>query len=560
MRSSAVAQPPSAVSPDAEIDVRLLADHSRGRLCHIASPFAGVTSPADVAPGLALPIKSGAGSVNALTHRRCGVNRNASRIAIVLVSVVFLGTCAWGQVKPIPKPVAPPSPNPATPPPAAPGNERQSIPPDGDVPAPENAPLARFVDGQTIGAVRIDLKGLDLKAIREWVVQGVQNLRKTEKEVGRAQGDVGQEFDKLSEGVEKFRKAGADQMYWVFSLDDLTGGHPPFAVVPLAKGQGPGPIETEFKSMPGGDRLMAAVMGHALVFGAPATIERLKAAAPMPRIELARAFDAAGTGQVRIALIPQEGPRKAFEKISADLPNELGGGPIQTVSRGLSWMSVSIAFPPDPALHLLIQSPDPQTAAKLNDVITHAINWARDRKEGPRDELAFTQMVGQLQPKLEGDRITVNLPPADIQKLASMLAGQMMRAKNGALRTRVMSNLRHLSFGVTMYANDHQGAMPKDLGAEVQKYLGPNPRQLWIDPLRPNDKKPYVYLKLADKLTDVTEPARAVMIYENHTTWDNGVNAAFADGHAEWFANEKQFEAAMKVTKRNNPNAVEMPQ
>ena len=498
------------------------------------------------------------------------MTRSATRIAAAWTLIALLGTIAWGQVKPIPRPVSPPSPNPATPPVAAPGNDRQSVPPIGDVPLPPGAPesaIAPFVDSQTIGAIRVDLKELDLKATRDWIAQGVQELRKNETEVGRAQEDVGQEFDKLSNEVERLRRAGVDRLYWVVSLDDMMADHPPFAVVRLAAGQDPVPIEAALNSMlptgaAGKDAPTTVVMGRTVVFGVPETIERLKTAKPAPRVELAAAFAAAGNGQIRIALIPQEGPRKAFEDISADLPKELGGGPIQTVSRGLSWMSVSIAFPPNPSLRMLIQSPDAQSAAKLNDVITHAIDWARDRKEGPREELAFTQMVGQLKPKQQDDRITIDLPPADMQKLAATIASGMLKARTSAMRVQEANNLRQLDFGIISYANDHQGQMPKDLGAQISPYLGgPDAaKRLWIDPLRPNQEKPYVYVKLADRITDVKEPAQAVMIYENHTTWDNGINVAFADGHVEWVTDEKQFKEMLDQTKKNNPGAAEMPQ
>ena len=168
-------------------------------------------------------------------------------------------------------------------------------------------------------------------------------------------------------------------------------------------------------------------------------------------------------------------------------------------------------------------------------------------------------MLAALKPQLEGDRITIDLNAFDTRKLAT-IAGMMIQSRNAASRVVVMNNLRQLSIGVTMYANEHAGQLPKDVGPEVQKYLGPDPQKLWIDPLRPNEKKPYVYLKLADKIADVKDPQSAVMIYENHTTWDSGINVTFADGHGEWVANEKQFKSMLDQTKKNNPQAAEMPQ
>jgi prepilin-type processing-associated H-X9-DG protein len=62
------------------------------------------------------------------------------------------------------------------------------------------------------------------------------------------------------------------------------------------------------------------------------------------------------------------------------------------------------------------------------------------------------------------------------------------------------------------------------------------------------------------KLFDVKHPAASVLIYENHTTWDDGINVAFADGHVEWVTTEKDFKQMLDQTKQQNPGAVEMPQ
>jgi prepilin-type processing-associated H-X9-DG protein len=223
-------------------------------------------------------------------------------------------------------------------------------------------------------------------------------------------------------------------------------------------------------------------------------------------------------------------------------------------------MTVALSLPPSAELKIVIQASGAVEAKTLDDIIHNAITWAADRKTGPPEELAFTGMLAQLKPQLEGDRITIDLNASGTRKLASTLAGAMIQARNSASRVLVANNLRQLSIGVVLYTTDHNGQLPKDLGPDVQKFLGADPQKLWADPLRPNEKKPYVYLKLADKMSQVTDPASSVMIYENHTTWDAGINVAFADGHCEWIADEKQFKSMLDQTKKNNPQAAEMPQ
>lgn len=471
------------------------------------------------------------------------------------------------QIQPLPKPVSPSLPDQGAP---SPAGAKPSVPANSPLPAgTADAVLSPFLDSQTLGVIKVDLTDIDLPATRDWVVQSVDELRKANKELIRAKDDVREQIDKASTSVEKFRSAGVGRMYVVFSLADLMENRPPFFVVPLQKDADASAVEQAllgFVEPAGGpqrqepSRPVARRIGQTVVLAAADTISRLKAAAPAQRPDLAGAFDAAGKGQIRIALIPQEGARKALETLITGLPGELGGGSIQIVSRGMQWMSLAMGLPPSPSFRIVVQASDAAAADKLNDVINKAITWAAQRKEGPQEALAFTQMLGGLKTQLHDNQITIDLSSSDVNKLAATIAGQMIEEQNRATRLVVANHLRQLSMAVLMYANGHTGQFPKDLGGDLEKYVGDNLKELYIDPLRPDEKKPYVYLKLADKLSDVKDAQSAVMIYENHTTWDDGINVAFADGHVEWISEEKQFKSMLEETKKSNPQAVEMPQ
>lgn len=488
---------------------------------------------------------------------------------IGLAAGFVIPSLTWAQNQPIPKPVSPPLPIQGNTPPAN-GNPVKA-PPASDVPAPAagaDAILAPFLDSQTIGVLRFDLSDIDIPATRDWIVQSVNELRKARKEVARAKDDVRDQINQVSDRMEKFRAAGIGRMYVVFSLADLMENRPPFVVVPLQKDADVNSVEQALLGLnhlsegpqPNSPQPVARRIGQAVVLAPQATIDRLRAAEPTRLPDLASAFDAAGKGQFRMALVPQEGARKTVESLIAELPDELGGGSIQIISRGMQWMSLAVGLPPSPSLKIVVQATDPAAAAKLNEVITKAINWAGQRKEGPPEALAFTQMLGGLKPQLQQNRITIDLSSSDMNKLAATIAGDAIEAQNMSSRALVANHLRQLSMAVLMFADGHSGQLPKDLGNELEPYLGKNVQQLWIDPLRPEEKKPYVYLKLAGKLSEVKEAQSAVMIYENHSTWDDGINVAFADGHVEWFSDEKQFKSMLAETKKNNPLAAEMPQ
>jgi prepilin-type processing-associated H-X9-DG protein len=230
------------------------------------------------------------------------------------------------------------------------------------------------------------------------------------------------------------------------------------------------------------------------------------------------------------------------------------------VSRGLQSASLSIGFPPSASLKLIVTGIDADAAKKLNEMVSKAVSWAGKFKQGPPEALAFTKLVAQLKPELQGNQVVIALTESQMHKLSATFAASVLNARVAALRVQVMSNLRQLGTAMMMYANDHDGSLPKDLGAELDPYLGGSVKRVWSDPLRPNQKQPYVYIRLADKQPHVTDAAKSIILYENHTTWDNGINVAFADGHVEWITDEKQFKQMLDQTKKQNPNAVEMPQ
>ena len=135
------------------------------------------------------------------------MNRKAN--LIIAAAAVLFSISAWAQNQPLPKPVSPPLPIPGSNLPAGTNANPPLAPLPADRPAPAPAAesvLAPYIDSQTIGVLRFDLKDLDLKAISDWVLQGVDELRKSDKEIARSRDEVAQELGKFFDQVEKFRR------------------------------------------------------------------------------------------------------------------------------------------------------------------------------------------------------------------------------------------------------------------------------------------------------------------------------------------------------------------
>src|SRR5205807_2571813 len=119
------------------------------------------------------------------------------------------------------------------------------------------------------------------------------------------------------------------------------------------------------------------------VYGPPRTIRRLQTGQASQRPELSTAFAAGGNdAAVRLALVPSAGARNFVESLSADLPEELGGGPITPITRGLQWAVLSVQAPPHAGAKLIVQAKDAENAKALNNILDKAFAYARQEAKG----------------------------------------------------------------------------------------------------------------------------------------------------------------------------------
>ena len=179
-----------------------------------------------------------------------------------------------------------------------------------------------------------------------------------------------------------------------------------------------------------GRRLQSERLGKTLVTASPETVERLKKNDTPERPEIAAAFAAAGAGAVQVAFVPAPELRKLAETLMPQLPQVLGGGDTKAFTQGVVWISTGLDLPPhDPAIRLVVQSPDASAAAALENELAKVFT-AIGRLEAVQKAIPeFDELSKKLLPTLSGDQLKLELTEANggISALTTF-AAPVMRA------------------------------------------------------------------------------------------------------------------------------------
>jgi prepilin-type processing-associated H-X9-DG protein len=144
-----------------------------------------------------------------------------------------------------------------------------------------------------------------------------------------------------------------------------------------------------------------------------------------------------------------------------------------------------------------------------------------------------------------------NLLMAQQALALSVMLPAMNRGREAANRVKCASNMRQMGQGVLLYANDHKGKYPQNVGELAQTDIlqqweiyvcpdagiAPPPPDVQKDPKKfspwINQNATYVYLGAT---MNNTNPADQVLMYEkpgNHPG-RQGLNVLYNDGHVEW--------------------------
>jgi hypothetical protein len=307
--------------------------------------------------------------------------------------------------------------------------------------------VAPYLDEQTIAVVHVDLKRLDFDALLKRLAEAA----KLEKDdIDRMKAEAGHALTTLT-------GAGVRDLYGVITLAD--GNHEPFVLVAPVTGNTEEKVLAAFRQLVNRGAKVERI-GQAVVVGSDAAVQRLGDHKPTAFPELAKGFAAAGDSMAQVVVLLPATMRKALGETLPNLPEEVGGGSIKTVTEGFSWAAVGVDLTPKLGLRVVVQAKDADAAKALGQLYENALANALTAGQGPPDLREIFKHVDGLRelvtPKVAQDRLTLALGD---KELSAALLPMVAKTRGAAKRAVSMNNLKQMALALHNYHDVH-GSFP----------------------------------------------------------------------------------------------------
>ena len=312
---------------------------------------------------------------------------------------------------------------------------------------------APFIDDQTLVVVRADLTKIQVEPFFGILA----TLRGDEEETAAY-------VKETKAWLTEFTRKGGREVFITYGANDFP--NQPVLLIPI----GDSPEQSKdlgelIRVALGRDETMLIEKIHGcMAVGQKPALDALKARKPAKRPDLEAALAAGKNESFQMAMALSEDARKIFEQIAPTLPEELGGGAITKMTRGIKWSALTIGLAPDHRVRLSIDTDSPesltQLAASQEKFTKHLVGLMM---QSLPEELAamkpkFEKAFAGITAKNEGSIQIVdwNLGPAlrDFKKDVPLATS--------AQRLRSMNNLKQLALALHSY-HDVYGHFPTDI-------------------------------------------------------------------------------------------------
>jgi hypothetical protein len=322
--------------------------------------------------------------------------------------------------------------------------------------------LAPFIDRHTFIVGRLDARAFDMAAFAA-LVEPLRPGNDTDKKALRLTAKAWQDA---------FLKKGGREICIVYSASDYP--QPPCLLTPI----GESPAERKdlyelLRMVYENEETDWANLHGFLCVGTKAAVKRLRERKPTHRDDVVAALAGAGDGVGQIVFAPSADARRIFEELAPTLPSEIGGGSIQTVTRGLKWASLAVGSAPKFEARLIVQAADEASAEKLRAAALKGLDSIKDEFKSvdsqERDGFMrfYRKAVELVTPRVEKDRLVVTRAlGTEIPELAQLLA-----KIQPAARAMSSNNLKQLGLACHNFASTYGDRLPTDIRDKNGKAL-----------------------------------------------------------------------------------------
>jgi hypothetical protein len=319
-----------------------------------------------------------------------------------------------------------------------------------------------FVDENVAAVVRLDLARLDLRAVRAQIPkvlwEGVHRVTDA-RELDEATAVI-------ALWVDAMKSAGVRELDLLIDASSLPGL--PVVVVPLTEGADAGRIAKALKSNPPLAWPATATVRGAVIGGMPEAIARLTAAPLAARPEYAAARAEVADVPASVVLVPTDAMRRVIEETMPNLPPALGGGPITTVTRGLSWAALGAHLQPPASLTFTAQARDAKAAMELAGVLKQGLIALR-KTVGARPETQ--DLVRQTRGLGFNVRDNQVISGVDVDELAALVGGPLRLVRAEARQAQCVNNLRQIALAMHIYHENKKTFPPAYIASKDGKPL-----------------------------------------------------------------------------------------
>jgi hypothetical protein len=128
------------------------------------------------------------------------------------------------------------------------------------------------------------------------------------------------------------------------------------------------------------------------------------------------------------------------------LPEELGGGPVTTVTKALQWAALGVDVAPKAGVKAIVQASGAADAQQLHRIAERALEHLAGKAKSQQPMLA--EALALLMPKVEADRLVVKL---DDKALESVLKPSIVQVRGAAGRAQSTNNLKQIGLAMHNY-------------------------------------------------------------------------------------------------------------